>query len=93
MRVKGGLDEERKVDLVEGETAAMAILDRANDALGKEHRLAAMTELQSRVEDWKGHKMEHFGDLLLHGSFTVLKGEGAKEVEREVRNIFNSPNS
>lgn len=36
--------------------------------------------------------MDHFGDLLLYGSFAVLKGEGAKEVEREVRNIFDSQN-
>ena len=36
--------------------------------------------------------MEQFGDLLLYGTFTVLKGEGAKEVEREVRNIFDSQN-
>lgn len=44
-----------------------------------------MSELQNRVEDWKGHQIDHFGDLLLYGDFTVVKGEGAKEVEREVR--------
>ncbi len=70
--------------LAEGSRAASSILHRANDAIDKEHRLEAVTELQSRVEDWKGHKIDHFGDLLLHGNFTVLKGEGAKEVEREV---------
>lgn len=47
-----------------------------------------MSELQGRVEDWKGHKVDHFGELLLYGSFTVLKGEGAREVEREVSAIF-----
>ena len=70
--------------------AATSILHRANDAVAKEHRLAAVTELQSRVEDWKGHQIDHFGDLMLFGTFTVLKGEGAKEVEREVRDIFFS---
>lgn len=40
------------------------------------------------MEDWKGHKIDHFGDLLLYGSYTVLKGEGAKEVEREVSTRF-----
>ena len=73
-----------QMDLAEGSRAASSILHRANDAIDKEHRLEAVTELQSRVEDWKGHKIDHFGDLLLHGNFTVLKGEGAKEVEREV---------
>ena len=71
-------------------SAATSILHRANDAMAKEQRLAAVTELQSRVEDWKGHQIDHFGDLMLFGTFTVLKGEGAKEVEREVRDIFFS---
>ena len=44
-----------------------------------------MQELKDRVEDWKGHRVEVFGDLLLHGTYTVLKGENtAKDAEREV---------
>lgn len=70
--------------------AATSILHRANEAVAKEQRLAAVVELQNRVEDWKGHQIDHFGDLMLFGTFTVLKGEGAKEVEREVREIFFS---
>ena len=70
--------------------AATSILLRANEAVAKEQRLAAVIELQNRVEDWKGHQIDHFGDLMLFGTFTVLKGEGAKEVEREVRDIFLS---
>lgn len=77
--------------LAEGSRAASSILHRANDAIDKEHRLEAVAELQSRVEDWKGHKIDHFGDLLLHGNFTVLKGEGAKEVEREVGILDSFP--
>lgn len=53
--------------------------------MDREQRLAAVNELQNSVEDWKGHKIEHFGDLLMYGNFTVLKGDGAKDVEREVR--------
>ncbi len=71
-----------------GIEAAQSILHRANDALDKEDRLAAVVELQGRVEDWKGHRVEHFGELLLYGNFTVLKGEGAREVEREVSATF-----
>ena len=63
---------------------------RADEAIGKENRLEAVSKLSYRVEDWKGHKIEHFGDLLLYGAFTVLKGEGAKEVEREVCEMFDS---
>ena len=84
------MDEDRKYDLVQGGLAATSILLRANEAIHKEQRLAAVTELQSRVEDWKGHQIEHFGELLLFGDYTVVKGEGAKEVEREVCIIFDS---
>ena len=47
-----------------------------------------MTELHNRVEDWKGHRLESFGDLLLHGTFQVIKGDSSspKDQEREVRN-------
>lgn len=90
MRKKGDLDEERQRDLSEGWAAANSVLIRANDAVDKEQRQQALGELQSRVEDWKGHKIEHFGDLLLYGDFTVLKGDGVKEVEREVRIIFDA---
>lgn len=82
------MDEERKADLSEGIEAAQSILHRANDAIDKEDRIAAVSELQGRVEDWKGHKVDHFGELLLYGNYTVLKGEGAREVEREVSHIF-----
>lgn len=53
--------------------------------MDREQRVAAVRELEISVEDWKGHKIEHFGDLLLYGNFTVLKGDGSKDVEREVR--------
>lgn len=92
MRKTGELDEERKIDLVQGMAAATSILFRANEAVSKEQRLAAVSELQSRVEDWKGHQIDHFGDLLLFGDYTVVKGEGQKEVEREVCQIFDSLN-
>ena len=76
---------EKQVDLAEGEKAASSVLIRANDAVDKEERNRAVGDLVSRVEDWKGHNIDQFGDLLLFGSHTVLKGEGQKEVEREVR--------
>ncbi|KAK4695829.1 cell division control protein 24, partial [Lecanoromycetidae sp. Uapishka_2] len=90
LETKGDYDPERKEDLVAGYAAAQSIMDRADAAIGKENRLEAVNELSYRVEDWKGHKIDHFGELLLFGAYTVLKGEGAKEVEREVRVIFDS---
>lgn len=45
-----------------------------------------MEELKTLVEDWKGHRIEGFGELLLYGQFTVLKGDSmsSKNEEREV---------
>ena len=90
MREKGDLDPEKLRDLEEGIAAAVSILTRANEVVQKEHHAAAVNELQSRVEDWKGHRINHFGDLLHFGNYVVLKGEGAKVVEREVSVIFDS---
>ncbi|KAL8968660.1 MAG: hypothetical protein Q9197_004761 [Variospora fuerteventurae] len=80
---KSDLDEERKADLIEGEAAASSLMQRANEAVAKEQRTTAVHDLQLRVEDWKGHNMKQFGDLLLYGNFTVVKGEGTKPAERE----------
>ena len=66
--------------------AAAAALERTNAAIAREERVEAVEELKTLVEDWKGHRIEGFGELLLHGQFTVLKGESiaAKNEEREV---------
>lgn len=65
------------------------MLERTNAAIDREERKLAVEELKSLVEDWKGHRIEGFGDLLLYGQFTVLKGESvnAKNEEREVRSL------
>ncbi|KAL8896617.1 MAG: hypothetical protein Q9207_007632 [Kuettlingeria erythrocarpa] len=81
---KSELDDERKANLVEGEAAASSLMQRANEAVAKEQRIMAVADLQLRVEDWKGHNIKQFGELLLYGNFTVVKGEGPKAAEREV---------
>ena len=84
----GGFDDERKKELQAAAEASRSVLSRANAAMDKEQRLAAVEELKNSVEDWKQHKIEHFGDLLLYGNFTVVKGDGAKDVEREVCSLL-----
>ncbi len=79
------MDEKQKLDLFAGECAARAVLNQANESLDKEHRRTAMNELNSRIEDWKNIKMESLGDLLLDGTFDVIKTENGKESPREVR--------
>lgn len=85
---KGDLDEDRKADLLTGMEAATQVLTRTNQAVDKEEKAEAVQELKVRVEDWKGHRVDHFGPLLLHGTFTVLKSENlasGKDAERQVR--------
>lgn len=67
-----------------------SILDSANAAIDREHLQKAMTDLANRVDDWKALKVEGFGELLRFGTFTVLKGEGNKDSEREVIRFSDS---
>lgn len=66
------------------------MLTRTNTAIENEDKLEAVEELKGRVEDWKGHRVEGFGTLLLFGTYTVLKSDSApgKDNEREVGRIF-----
>ncbi|KAF1997405.1 hypothetical protein P154DRAFT_537226 [Amniculicola lignicola CBS 123094] len=85
LRDKGDLDEGRRDDISKGIEAASAVLQRTNAAIDREERIEAVEELKTLVEDWKGHRIEGFGDLLLYGQFTVLKGDTAKNEEREYK--------
>ena len=68
------------------------MLAGTNDAIAREERVEAVEELKTLVEDWKGHRIEGFGELLLHGQFTVLKGDSmsSKNEEREVGYLQNT---
>ncbi|EDU40937.1 Rho guanyl nucleotide exchange factor [Pyrenophora tritici-repentis Pt-1C-BFP] len=87
LRDKGDLDEGRREDISKGIEAASSVLAGTNDAIAREERVEAVEELKTLVEDWKGHRIEGFGDLLLHGQYTVLKGESmsSKNEEREYK--------
>ncbi|EAT85992.2 hypothetical protein SNOG_06161 [Parastagonospora nodorum SN15] len=87
LRDKGDLDEGRRDDISRGIEAASSVLAGTNDAIAREERVEAVEELKTLVEDWKGHRIEGFGDLLLYGQYTVLKGESmsSKNEEREYK--------
>ncbi|KAF2842080.1 hypothetical protein M501DRAFT_1022208 [Patellaria atrata CBS 101060] len=83
----GGLNENLKAHIAKGLEAPESVLQSTNAMIDREERNEAVIELRERVEDWKGHKIEGFGDLLLFGTFTVLKGEAvtSKNEEREYK--------
>jgi hypothetical protein len=65
-----------------GIEAAERVLQQANSAVDRELRNEALADLCARVDDWKNHDVDQFGDLLLHGQFTVVTGKS--DIEKEV---------
>lgn len=88
MREKTGADDETKADLTAGIEAANRVLTQANAAVDRELRNEALEDLCNRVDDWKNHRVDHFGDLLLHGHFPVVTGKS--DVQKEVRSHSKS---
>ncbi|KAK6330163.1 hypothetical protein TWF730_004660 [Orbilia blumenaviensis] len=76
-------DDPRREDLEEGLKTVVKINTKVNEAIGKLENAEIVEELKERVEDWKGHQIDHFGDLLLYGQFTVIKGDAKGDIERE----------
>jgi cell division control protein 24 len=74
-----------KADLTAGIEAANRVLQQANAAVDREIRGEALIDLCSRVDDWKNHRVDHFGELLLHGHFPVVTGKS--DVQKEVSSI------
>lgn len=64
---------------------------QANAAVDRELRNEALVDLCARVDDWKNHRVDHFGDLLLHGHFPVVTGKS--DVQKEVGPHLSSPTS
>lgn len=82
MRDKTNADEQTRAELNAGIDASNRVLHQANAAVDRELRNEALVDLCTRVDDWKSHDINQFGDLLLHGVFTVITGKS--ELEKEV---------
>jgi cell division control protein 24 len=78
-------------ELNEGMQSVERINAKVNEAIRKKEMAMQVEELAGRVDDWKGHKMESFGDLLLCGQFPIVKSDAKGEVEREVRSSCYIP--
>lgn len=85
LRDKCEAEDHIKEDISAGMAAATSILERANAAIDKEQRLLAFEDLQSQVEDWKGHDPQQFGELLLNGTFTVVKADGKNDDSKDYK--------
>ncbi|KAA8575480.1 hypothetical protein MFRU_002g00620 [Monilinia fructicola] len=81
LRDKTNASDEAKEDLTLGIEAANRVLHQANAAVDAELRREALADLCSRVDDWKNHRVDHFGELILHGHFPVVTGKS--DVQKE----------
>ncbi|KAH7346862.1 BcCDC24, RhoGEF protein [Rhexocercosporidium sp. MPI-PUGE-AT-0058] len=87
LRDKTGASDDAKADLTAGIEASNRVLMQANSAVDRELRAEALEDLCARVDDWKNHRVDHFGELLQHGHFPVVTGKS--DVQKEVRPLFS----
>lgn len=66
-------------ELKRGSEAAKRITDKINEAQRRAENEQTVKSLSTRIEDWKGHHLENFGQLLLDDVFTVTKSDLDRE--------------
>lgn len=66
-------------ELKGGSDAAKRITDKINEAQRRAENELTVKNLQSRIDDWKGHHLENFGELLLDDIFVVTKSDIDRE--------------
>jgi cell division control protein 24 len=76
-------DEATKQDLLSGVEATERVLTNANEAVNRGLLDEAREDLKIRVDDWKNHRIEQFGNLLQHGVYAVVTGK--TDQEKDVR--------
>jgi cell division control protein 24 len=62
-------------ELKEGRASAKRITDKINEAQRRAENRQIVRNLETRIEDWKGHHISNFGDLLLEDIFSVTKSD------------------
>ncbi|CAG8674600.1 15281_t:CDS:2, partial [Cetraspora pellucida] len=62
-----------------GLNAIKRVADRVNETRRQQENAAVVKDLERRVEDWKGHRIEQFGELLLEDVFTMSKDDSERE--------------
>lgn len=66
-------------NLVEGLACSSRILTAMNAAMHLRDKAKQALRLHGQVEDWKGHEISTFGQLLLTENFTVCKNDQDRE--------------
>lgn len=66
-------------ELKEGLALITKVTDGVNEVTRQRENELAVNDLKERVEDWKGHEPDAFGNLVLEDTFTVVKNESERE--------------
>ncbi|KAG6840690.1 hypothetical protein C0991_005049 [Blastosporella zonata] len=66
-------------ELKRGSDSAKRITDKINEAQRRAENELTVKSLYSRIDDWKGHHLENFGELLLDDIFVVTKSDIDRE--------------
>lgn len=66
-------------ELKAGLESIMRVTDKVNEEKRRKDNAQAVEELHQRVEDWKGHDINSFGQLLLQETFVVIKSDNERE--------------
>jgi len=75
--------KELKSDLASAIEVIQDVLQQADASIDKESRDEALQDLKERIDDWKQLQPSTFGELLLLGSFNVMKDGSTKNEEKE----------
>lgn len=67
------------IELQDGYASSKRVVDRVNETTRREGNRQAVVDLGRRVEDWKGHDITTFGELLLQETFFVIKNDSERE--------------
>ncbi|GEM11396.1 cell division control protein 24 [Rhodotorula toruloides] len=68
-------------ELKAGLESIMRVTDKVNEEKRRKDNAQAVDDLARRVEDWKGHDINSFGDLLLQETFVVIKSDNEREYQ------------
>ena len=76
-------DEALRNDLDGAISVIEDVLNQADASIDKETRDDALQDLQDRIDDWKTLQLPTFGELLLMGTFNVMKEGSLRSEEKE----------
>lgn len=74
-------DHPYAAELFDGLEAIKRVTNSVNETQRRVENVVIIRDLCERVKDWKGHSIEHFGDLLYSGQFLVAKADKEQEYE------------